>query len=290
MTQPKQAAPPRANAAQQEFWSTDGQLQYRQHEDRFEEMFRPFGRAIFECAEPQPGERVLDIGCGYATTTIEAARQVGPSGSVVGVDISSEMFAVARQRLADARVDNVALVEADAQVAAFDAASFDLVISRFGTMFFDDPAAAFANLAQALRPGGRLAFTCWREPHLTEWAAVAVGVAVKLLGRPPQLGPAGGPGPFALADGDRVRSLVDGAGFTDVSLESITRPQRVGTDAPDVAAYVMSLPESKHLFAGEPAAVLADASRALEVAFAPYAGAHGVVMDATAWLVSARRS
>jgi SAM-dependent methyltransferase len=174
-------------------------------------------------------------------------------------------------------------------VAAFDAASFDVVISRFGTMFFDDPGAAFANLARALRPGGRLAFTCWREPQMTEWVAVAVGAAVKLLGRPPQLGPAGGPGPFALADGDRVRSLVEVAGFTDVSLESITRPQRVGTDAADVAAYVMSLPESKHLFAGESEEVLGDTSSALQAAFAPYCGTHGVVMDATAWLVSARR-
>jgi SAM-dependent methyltransferase len=214
---------------------------------------------------------------------------VSPSGHVVGVDVSGPMLAVGRQRLAAAPVDNVDLLEADAQVYAFEPASFDAMISRFGIMFFHDTAAAFGNLARALRPGGRLAFACWQGPLKSEWVAVALGVAVKHVGRAPELGPSDTPGPWAFANGDRVTGLMKTSGFADVVLESVTRPQRVGTDVDDVVRFVMSLPETQQIFAGLPEDDVAGAVAALHTAFTPYAGSHGVVMDATAWLVSARR-
>ena len=191
-----------------EYWNDEGPKLYQQNTDRFEAMAAPFGQAMFEAVRLQPGERVLDAGCGYATTTIEAAELVSPSGRVVGVDISAAMLAVGRQRIAAAPVDNVELLEADAQVYAFEAASFDAIISRFGTMFFDDTEAALGNLARALRPGGRLAFACWQGPLQTEWVAVALGAAVKHVGRAPELGPADAPGPWAFADGDRITRLM----------------------------------------------------------------------------------
>ncbi|MGH8833576.1 MAG: class I SAM-dependent methyltransferase [Actinomycetes bacterium] len=142
-------------------------------------------RLALDAAQLQPGERVLDVDCGFGASTLDAAERVAPSGRVVGVDISTAMLEPARQRVAADGVDNVELLHADAQVHRFENESFDVIISRFGVMFFDDPQAAFTNLARALRPGGRLAFVCPQDPLKSEWVAVALGAAVAVLGSTP---------------------------------------------------------------------------------------------------------
>lgn len=277
------------NRDQRDYWATAGPRQYQQHADRFAAMTAPFGQAVFDAVRPQPGERVLDVGCGHGATTIDAAALVGPTGHVVGVDVSAAMLQPARNAVAAAGLDNVTLLEADAQVHPFEAASFDVLISRFGVMFFDDPQAAFTNLARALRPGGRLAFVCWREPSTSQWIALAIGAAVTTLGRMPELGAPGVPGPWALADRDRLVRLLGAAGFREVAVDNITRPQRVGADIDDAVAFILSLPESHQLFDGVAAETVAAADAAMRAAFAPYAGPDGVVADASAWLASARR-
>ena len=283
------AATDEVNRAQREYWADDGPRQYQEHGDRFEAMAAPFGQAMLDAARLQPGERVLDVGCGHATTTIEAAERVAPAGRVVGVDISTTMLQPARQRVAAAGLDNIELLEADAQLHAFDPGSFDAVISRFGTMFFEDPEAAFANLARALHPGGRLVFVAWQDPLNSEWIAVALGAAVAQLGRAPQLGTPGAPGPWAFADGDRLTRLITKGGFRNVRPETVTRPQRIGDDVDDAVSFILSLPESRQLFADAPEDAVAAAVAAVRAAFARYTGAEGVVLDGTAWLVSADR-
>jgi len=277
------------NRAQREYWDTEGARLYRDFDDTNEALLAPFGQTMLDAARLQPGEVVLDVGCGHGTTTLEAAERVAPSGRVVGVDISAAMLEPARQRVAAAGLENIELLHADAQLHAFEAASFDAVISRFGLMFFEDPQQAFTNLAHALRPGGRLVFVCPQEPLKSEWVVVAFRAAIAAVGRTPGLGGPDAPGPFALADGDRLTRLLTGAGFRDVMLEGATRPVRLGRDLHDAVAYILSLRESQQLFAGAPQDVIDAARTALHDAFAPYLGSSGVVMDATGWLASARR-
>ncbi len=275
------------NRAQREYWAADGPRQYQQYGDTNEALFAPFGQAMLDAAGFRSGESVLDVGCGFGTSTIEAAQRVGPSARVVGVDISAAMLQPAHRRVADAGLGNVELLQADAQVHPFDAGSFQVVISRFGTMFFEDPEAAFANLARALEPGGRLVFVCWQDPRKSEWVAAALGAVVAKLGRAPDLGPPGAPGAFAFADGDRLTRLLTAGGFHDVTLETVTRSVRIGRDVDDAAGFVMSLPQSQQLLVGAGEDAAAAAVTGLRAVYAPYAGAHGVLMDASAWLVSA---
>lgn len=275
------------NREQREYWTGQGVDQWQRQGQWWERMFAPFGQAMLDAAALRPGEQVLDVGCGWGTTAVAAAGQVGPAGAVVGVDISPQMLATARRRAAG--VDGLTWLEADAQVHPFEPASYDVVISRFGAMLFDDPQAAFANLHRALRPGGRMVFVSWQDPTKCEWIAVAVGAAVPLVGRPPDLGEPGAPGPFAFADGERLRGLIAAGGFDDVTLEPVLRPQRVGDDLDEAVAAVLALPETSQLLAGAPEGTAAAVTAALREAFTPYAGGRGVVMASTAWLVSARR-
>ena len=277
------------NRAQRDYWATEGALQYRDYGDINEALFAPFGQVMLDAARLKPGDRVLDVGCGHGASTLNAAERVAPAGRVVGIDISAAMLEPARQLVAAAGVDNIELQQADAQVHAFEPTSFDAVISQFGTMFFEDPGVAFGNLARALRPGGRLVFVCWRDPLQSEWVAVALGAAVAALGQIPDLAPTDAPGPFALANGDRLAQLIVGGGFRDVTLERVTRPVQLGRDLDHTVGFIMSLPQSQTLFAGAPRDVVDTAVTQLRAAFAPYVGSRGVVMDAAAWLVSARR-
>jgi SAM-dependent methyltransferase len=275
------------NQEMREYWTGEGVHDWQQSGDRWETLWAPFGQAMLDAAAIRPGERVLDVGCGAGTTTIAAAEQVAPDGAVVGLDISGPMLAQARQR-ASGR-DTITWLEADAQVYPFEPDSYDVIISRFAVMLFDDPAAGFANLHRALRPGGRLAFVCWQEPAKTEWIAVAVGAAMPLVGRPPDLGGPGAPGPFALADAQRTRNLVAAGGFRDVTMDGITRLQCLGADLDEAVGFVLALPESRELFAAASEDIRAAARTALREAFTPYAGPSGVVTDGSAWLVTAYR-
>jgi SAM-dependent methyltransferase len=260
---------------------------YLREVDRWDGTGRRFGEAMLETVGLRPGERVLDVGCGHGTTTFEAARLVAPGGVAVGNDISAPLLDLARSRAAAAGIGNVEFVEGDAQLHPFEQETFDVIISRFGTMFFTDPEAAFANLGRAVRPGGRMAFVAWQDPLKAEWIAVAVRAVAPHVGFP-DLGAPGAPGPFAFADGDRLRRIVEAGGFTDVTLELVTKPMLMGKDVADVVGFITDLDQTKALFAGKPEDKVAAAIADLRQGIAPYAGPEGVVMDGTAWLVSAR--
>jgi SAM-dependent methyltransferase len=277
-----------ANRDQYDYWRREGDHWVREA-DRYDAMNGPFGAAMLDAVALQPGERVLDVGCGNGATTIAAAQRVGEAGTVVGVDLSAPMLGLARRRAGEAGYGNVEFLEADAQVQAFEDGAFDAVVSRFGAMFFEDPQAAFANMCRALRPGGRLAMVCWQDVFHSEWIIVSGGAAAEHVGFP-DLGSPGAPGPFALADPERVRHILDTGGFRDVAIEEINRPMRIGDDADDAIGFITSLSlVQDDLFAGKPTDKVNAALEAAREALAAYERPEGVIMNGGAWLVSARR-
>jgi SAM-dependent methyltransferase len=269
-------------------WAEENTELYLREGERIEAINGPFGDVMLEAASLRSGERVLDIGCGLGSTTIEAAKRTATSGAAFGVDISRPLLQRARRRAVDAGVENVEFLEADAQTYKFDEATFDAVISRFGLMFFDDPEAAFANIAKAVRPDGRLAVVCPGEPLQTEWIRTTFTAVAPHVGLP-DLGPPGSPGPFMFADPDRLTATIRNGGFRDVSIDAVVRPVRLGDNVEDVAAFITSLPEGRHLLAGKPDEQVAAAVQALKMAFRHHAGPQGVIVDESAWLATARR-
>ncbi|MGP8060833.1 MAG: class I SAM-dependent methyltransferase [Acidimicrobiales bacterium] len=255
--------------------------------ERFDTMLAPFGRRLLTAVGLEPGERVLDVGCGNGAISLEAARAVGPGGRVTGLDLSAPILGVARRRAEEQGVE-VDFVQCDAQTVSFEQ-TFDAVVSRFGVMFFDDPDLAFANLARAVRPGGRLCFVCWQEMFANEWIAVPAMAMVAHVGIP-ELPEPGAPGPFALADGQRTRDLLHSAGWSEVIVEEHKDGMRIGRDPQDVVSFMLSDEMGRRLVEGkDPEAVQAGTEATLE-ALRPYATPEGVVLGSAYWLVTARKA
>jgi SAM-dependent methyltransferase len=205
-----------ANTEQIEYWNGGAADIWVAQQERLDRELDPLGRAALSALAPRAGEHLLDVGCGSGQTTLQLADAVRPGGQVVGVDISQPLLAAARRRNRDERVS---FVRADAQTHAFEE-PFDAIYSRFGVMFFADPIAAFANLRRALKPGGRLAFVCWRAEAENPIMTVPMIAAAKHL--PPLPSPPsdpGAPGPFAFADRARVARILGTAGFGTIDIQ-----------------------------------------------------------------------
>jgi SAM-dependent methyltransferase len=231
------------------------------------------------------GDQVLDIGCGTGLTTREAARAAAP-GRVVGVDVSERMIVRARELAAAERLDNVRYELGDAQVHRFDAASFDVAISRFGTMFFSDPGAAFANIAAALRPRARLVLLVWQPHEHNAWAR-AIDAALGDAARPPQPGA----DPFSLGDADATTRILEGAGFDAARFEDVHVPVFYGRDLDAALATVRGFQDTRAALASLSDREAARAvERLREMLAAHYSDEHGVALDSRSWLVTARRA
>jgi SAM-dependent methyltransferase len=233
----------------------------------------------------RPVDRVLDIGCGGGRTTRDAARSAG-EGSALGVDISAAMIERARELARAERVDNVAFEQGDVQVHRFPEGGFDLAISRFGTMFFDDPVAAFTNIAAALRPAGRLVMMVWQEHEHNEWS-VAIERALGGEGSPVPV-PEGREA-FSLADRDAVEAILGAAGFGEATFTDVHQPVWYGPDVAAALAWVGGFSSTRDVLARLDAAAAERALERLREALAAHTGEGGVWFDSRAWIVEARR-
>ncbi|HET9771133.1 MAG TPA: class I SAM-dependent methyltransferase, partial [Acidimicrobiia bacterium] len=260
---------------------------WARHHARFDQVIRPHHDQLMAAAAIAPGERVLDIGCGNGKTSRDAARAAGPGGEVLAVDLSGPMLSRAEQLAKDEGIGNIRFEQGDAQVYRFGPGAFDVALSRFGVMFFAEPVAAFANIAAAVRSGGRLAMLVWQSAMANEWAS-SIGVALA-MGRDLPAPPPGAPGPFALADRDHFGAILTEAGFRDVAFDASEHEWHVGTDTDDAYGFVRGLQPVLHMLADLDEASEARALDNLREVVAGHETPDGVVFGSAAWVVTARR-
>jgi SAM-dependent methyltransferase len=278
------------NADQIRYWNELAGPRWVALQGLIDAQIAAFGQRAMEQGRIGAGERVVDVGCGCGHTTLEIARRVGPTGSVTGVDIASAMIERAQQAVRDAGLTQVHFENADAQLHTFEPGGFDVVFSRFGVMFFADPAAAFANLREALRPGGRLTFVCWQALQCNPWMFVPFSAALQHVPPPPRPAP-DAPGPFAFADPERVRGILARAGFADVAIEAATEILTIGDGSLDRAVeFLTETGPTAHLLRQASAEVRPVVTEAVRDALAPFLTPDGVRLGAAAWLVTASRA
>ncbi|MGW7200126.1 class I SAM-dependent methyltransferase [Streptomyces chryseus] len=257
-------------------WNGPVGRHWAEHQDRYDAMLDGFNDPLFGAAALRDGDRVLDVGCGSGSTTREAARRA-PRGSVVGVDISEPLLARARA-LSD-RDARIRYERGDAQVHPFRGAAYDVVISRGGVMFFADHAAAFRNIAGALRPGGRLAFVCPRPASADSQEGRVLGRLAALVGGGKPVGGGLAEAMASLSEPGRAEEVLTGAGFHAISATPVTRDTRWGEDAADAVDFFLSR---------MPDLTVADGTRtAMCEALRPYETDRGVLLRAGVWVVTA---
>jgi SAM-dependent methyltransferase len=277
-----------ANNDQFEAWNGDSGHRWVARADQRDRVLAPVAEALVGTAAPTPGARVLDVGCGCGATTLAAAARVGDTGSASGIDLSGPMLAVARQRASAARAVNTTFVQGDAQTHRFAPGSADLVISRFGTMFFSDPEAAFANIATALVPGGRLCLATWRPLEANEWLAVPGAALLRHTVMPATTNE---PGMFAQSDPDVVTATLHGAGFEDITMKATDVTFDLGRTLEGAVEYLADSGPGRLMLDSIPQGPARDAALAdVRDALVDHQDTAGVRLGGGVWLVTAIRS
>ncbi len=275
-----------ANIDQAAAWDGPEGANWAEFADRFDTAISRTWQRFLDANLIFKRDKVLDIGCGNGKSTRDAAR-MALSGSATGIDLSSRMLELARERSAREGLRNINFLQADAQVYPFESNSFDIAISRFGVMFFSDPVAAFANIARSLRPSGRLALIAWRGLTENEWQLVMRNALA--IGRTLPAPPLGAPGPFGFADSDRVRGILASAGYTEINFEVINEEIEFGSNADEAFGFVSSQGFVKGMTQDLDDAGKAQALDALRRVLIEHDTGHGVLLDTSSWLITARR-
>jgi len=275
------------NADQIAYWNGPGGQHWVDRQKMQDIVLAPISEVLIERANAKAGERLVDVGCGCGATSVALAQKVGPTGHVLGIDISAAMLARAQQ-IAPAGL-SARFVLADATVYPFEPASFDLVVSRFGVMFFAEPALSFTNLHRALRPSGRLAFVCWREPRENPFFMVPLQAVYKHTPKLPQLGPED-PGPFSFASAPRVHRILSEAGFQDVVMEpcDLSLDIAVGRGLETAVQSTLEIGPAARALADQAPAVISAATDSIREALEPYVRDQAVRLPASIWIVTAK--
>jgi SAM-dependent methyltransferase len=277
------------NADQIAYWNGPGGQHWADRQQVQDIVLAPVSEVLINRARAGAGERIVDVGCGCGATAIALGQKVGPTGHVLGIDISAPMLARARQLLTPGLPVEFAL--ADATVYPFVPASFDLVVSRFGVMFFAEPVLSFANLRRALRPTGRLTFACWRDPRENPFFMAPLQAVYKHVPKLPRPEPED-PGPFSFASEERVRRILGEAGFQGIEMEpcNLALDVAVGRGLDVAVQSALEIGPAARALAEQPPDVVAAATDSIREALAVYLSGQSVPLPASIWIVTARGS
>lgn len=238
------------NDAQIDYWNGPAGQKWVDQSNRLDAMLAPFAEQVLKAAAIDQSECALDIGCGAGALTLGATDAAGGTIGSFGVDVSEPLLNLAKKRAAD--IGSRAEFERADASAFTSARKFDLMISRFGVMFFEDPAAALANIRQQVRPEGRMAFMCWQALQVNDWAFAPLQAALPLLKEPPEQPDPNAPGPFAFANKDRLSEIMNAAGWESISIEPfetlVTLP---GDDVEASAEFMLNLGPLSRLIAAQ---------------------------------------
>jgi len=273
-----------ANKDQIEFWAGAQGQKWLRLQDGIDRMMQPYLDAGFEALGTIDGSHCLDVGCGTGASSLALADRAGPAGSVTGIDVSTPMLGKARERAADR--SNMTFVEADAQDYAFETTSFDVLFSRFGIMFFQDPAAAFANLRGACKPGARMAAITWQEPRENPWVMIPVATAKDFVELPPRPAPEA-PGQFQWADPDRARGWLEAAGWSEISIDPLDVMLTFPAEPQEVAYYLLQMGPAAALIAEAGGDLKERAEARLAENLAPHYEDGAVRLGSACWTVTA---
>lgn len=274
------------NRAQKDLWNGRGGQAWGQSQALLDAMFAPVAAVLLDSCDVQPGESVLDVGCGAGAVSLAFARRVGGSGHVLGVDISEPLLAAARARATRDGLE-VAFHCADAQLHDFPRDRFDWIVSRFGVMFFDDPVQAFANFRGATRPGGHLRCVAWRGPEQNLFMTAAERAAAPFLPEMPKR-PADAPGQFGFAGRERVAAILRESGWSDVQLKPIDVTCALPAGA--LPHYVAQVGPLSRILPDTDAATRERALAAAMSGFASFAAGDQFRFTAACWSIAAQRS
>jgi SAM-dependent methyltransferase len=277
------------NADQIAYWNGPNGQRWTDRQAEQDVLLAPVTQALVDRAMPQPGERIIDVGCGCGGISMALASRVAPDGFVLGVDISGPMLSRARQ-LAPKGLP-VDFVLADTTVYPFDPQHFDLLVSRFGVMFFAEPAVSFSNLRRALRPLGRMAFACWREPRENPWMMAPLQAIYQHVPKLPPQGPED-PGPFAFASEERVHRILGDAGFKRIEMEpvALSFDIAIGRGLEAAVQAAMQIGPGSRALDGHPPETRAAAAKSVREVLIPYVRGDSVPLPGSIWIVTARAS
>lgn len=275
---------------QKEYWNGKTGEDWTRWADQLDDLLAPMGDAALDRLGPRPGESIIDIGCGSGATSLgirEAVCVNGATGRVTGVDISAPQLAQARQRAEG--LDNIRFAEADAGTDILPEAPFDGAFSRFGVMFFPDPPRAFSHIRRQLKPGGRLAFACWQPIAVNDWMLEPVKAILPLLPQAPEPPDPDQPGPFAFADPDKVRDILQASGWQGIGIEPFSAPLHLPGDTLDeVVRFQLQIGPMTRLLQDHEIDITL-AAEALKAHMSGVAGADGQVsLTGAIWIVTAR--
>lgn len=275
------------NTAQIEFWNGDVGRKWADEQDGLDAMLAPLGQGGIDEADFAAGEKVIDIGCGCGATSLAIAALLGPQGNVLGVDISEPMLERARQRAKS--TSNAKFTLADASTYRFISASADVIFSRFGVMFFANPSAAFTNIRTALRPGGRVCLVVWRPVKENPWVMKTLMIAAKHVSMPTPLGPED-PGPFSFGDPERVKRILEAAGFQDVKLKPPDLPVTIGTgrSLDEAVDFLLGVGPIRMILAEQTPDLRGKIRAEIKEALATDFSAEGLRMGSATWIITAQ--